>query len=138
GLTVMLTSHDLGDIEELCDRMVMIDKGRIVYDGALAEVTRRFGYEQQIHLTLGDETPDASSIGETALAGYTHARIGQPDATHLMVVFDSREATSGELIRDLATALPIADIRIKEPTAESIIRKLYEGALSFESGVAGS
>lgn len=137
GLTVMLTSHDLGDIEELCDRMVMIDKGCIVYDGALTDVTRRFGYEQQIHLTLTDETPDAASTGISALARHPHARVDQPDATHLTIVFDSREASSGELIRDLATALPIADIRIEEPTAESIIRKLYEGSLSFEGEVAG-
>jgi len=137
GLTVMLTSHDLGDIEELCDRMVMIDKGRIVYDGALAEVTRRFGYEQQIHLTLAEELPDATSVGVSALARHPHARVDQSDATHLTIVFDSRAASSGELIRDLATALPIADIRIEEPTAESIIRKLYEGSLSFENEVAG-
>src|SRR5699024_6384326 len=131
GLTVMLTSHDLGDIEELCDRMLMIDKGRIIYDGALADVTRRFGYEQQLHLTLGDEDPGADSAARSALGRHDHARVSQPDPTHLTIAFDSRAATSGELIRDLATSLPLTDIRIEEPTAESIIRKLYEGSLSF-------
>lgn len=131
GLTVMLTSHDLGDIEELCDRMVMIDKGTIVYDGALAEVTRQFGWEQRLHLTLTEETPIATV--ETALSVHPHTRIERPDDTHLEIAFDSRETTSGELIRDLATALPLSDIRIEEPTAESIIRKLYEGSLSFDT-----
>ncbi len=51
----------------------------------------------------------------------------------MTVTFDSREATSGELIRDLATALDVTDIRIEEPTAESIIRRLYEGDLQFET-----
>jgi ABC-2 type transport system ATP-binding protein len=137
GLTVMLTSHDLGDIEELCDRMIMIDKGTIVYDGALAEVTRRFGWEQQLHLTLSGESPDGSALSASALTRHAHVRIEQPDETHLTIAFDSREATSGELIRDLATALPIADIRIEEPSAESIIRKLYEGSLSFDAEVQG-
>jgi ABC-2 type transport system ATP-binding protein len=135
GLTVMLTSHDLGDIEELCDRMIMIDKGTIVYDGALAEVTRRFGWELQLHLTLTEESTDATARSADALNRHPHARIDQPDETHLTIAFDSRVATSGELIRDLATALPIADIRIEEPSAESIIRKLYEGSLSFDAAV---
>lgn len=133
GLTVILTSHDLGDIEELCDRMIMIDKGKIVYDGALKEVTRRFGWEQQLHLTFNDPAPQAVALSTSALERHEHLRIEQPDEPHLTITFDSRDATSGELIRDLATALPIADIRIEEPSAESIIRKLYEGSLTFES-----
>jgi ABC-type uncharacterized transport system ATPase subunit len=52
------------------------------------------------------------------------------------VRFDSREASSGEIIRDLATAIPIADITIEETSAESIIRNLYEGSLSFDAEVA--
>jgi ABC-2 type transport system ATP-binding protein len=135
GLTVMLTSHDLGDIEELCDRMIMIDKGRIVYDGALADVTRRFGWEQHLHLTFGEAAPDAGTVAASAIERHRHARIQHPDDTHLTITFDSRVATSGELIRDLATALPITDIRIEEPGAESIIRKLYEGALHFDDTV---
>ena len=133
GLTVMLTSHDLGDIEELCERMIMIDKGRIVYDGALADVTRRFGWEQRLHLTFGEEAPHAKTAAEAALRRHPHTRVDQLDATHLTITFDSREVSSGELLRDLATALPIADIRIEEPTAESIIRKLYEGSLHFDA-----
>lgn len=132
GLTVMLTSHDLGDIEELCERMIMIDKGTIVYDGALAEVTQRFGWEQMLHLTFNEPVTDAATGTETALASHPHARVINLDDVNLTISFDSRESTSGELIRDLATALTIADIRIEEPTAESIIRKLYEGSLRFE------
>ena len=132
GLTVMLTSHDLGDIEELCDRMVMIDRGKIVYDGALAEVTTRFGWERSLHLSFTEDAPDAEAIAGRVLANRTGIGLMQPDPTRLDVAFDSREATSGELIRDLATHLPLADIRIEEPSAESIIRRLYEGQLHFD------
>jgi ABC-2 type transport system ATP-binding protein len=132
GLTVMLTSHDLGDIEELCDRMIMIDKGKIVYDGALGEVTSRFGWERQLHLTLSEPLEDAVDQATTALNGRDGIHPTQPDPSRLLIAFDSRTATSGELIRDLATALPVADIRIEEPSAESIIRQLYEGSLNFE------
>jgi len=132
GLTVMLTSHDLGDIEELCDRMIMIDKGRIIYDGALSEVTARFGWERQLHLTLSEPLDDAVKQAAAALGGRDGIYPTQPDPSRLSIAFDSRTATSGELIRDLATALPVTDIRIEEPTAESIIRQLYEGSLNFE------
>lgn len=133
GLTVMLTSHDLGDIEELCERMVMIDKGKIVYDGSFAEVTRRFGFEQVIHFALAETDRESASAAGRALADRPHAMVSQPTEMTVDVRFDSREATSGEVIRDLATVLPIADITIEETSAESIIRNLYEGSLSFEA-----
>lgn len=136
GLTVLLTSHDLGDIEELCDRMLMIDRGRIVYDGPFQEITRRFGYERSLHLTLSEEVPAAAAIAGQAIAN-REVRVIQPDAMVLTVAFDARRVSAGELIRDLATALPLADIRIEEPTAEAIVRKLYEGTLSFDEDPAG-
>lgn len=132
GLTVMLTSHDVGDIEELCPRMIMIDKGSIIYDGAFAEVTRRFGWEQKVIVTLQDEKDTAREMATMALGRYPHATITQGSPTSLHVSFDSRQATSGEIIRDLATSLPIADLSIEEISAERIIRNLYEGSLHFQ------
>jgi ABC-2 type transport system ATP-binding protein len=136
GLTVMLTSHDLGDIEELCERMVMIDQGRIVYDGSFTEITRRFGWEQVIHFALSDPDPDAAGQARTALTLRPHAVATQPTEMAVDVRFDSREASSGEIIRDLATAIPIADITIEETSAESIIRNLYEGSLWLDAEVS--
>ncbi len=131
GLTVMLTSHDLGDIEELCERMIMIDTGTIIYDGALSEVTARFGWERQLHLTLSEPLDDVVGRATAALGDRAGIVPTQPEPLRLLITFDSRSATSGELIRDLATALPVADIRIEQPSAESIIRQLYEGSLTF-------
>lgn len=137
GLTVMLTSHDLGDIEELCDRMIMIDKGKIIYDGALSEITNRFGWERTLNLTLSDATPNA---GQSAVDALDHRRgtaVTQPSETTLTITYDGRIVTSGELIRDLATAVPMADIDIQQPSAESIIRNLYEGTLRFDDDSEG-
>ncbi|MGI8485030.1 MAG: ABC transporter ATP-binding protein [Thermomicrobiales bacterium] len=131
GLTVLLTSHDIGDIEVLCPRMIMIDRGKIIYDGAFVEVTRRFGWEQKVLVTLNDDVPAAAAAATTALQRHPHATAMQDTPTTVKVTFDSRKATSGEIIRDLATSLPIADISIEETSAESIIRNLYEGVLTF-------
>ena len=138
GLTVMLTSHDLGDIEELCDRMVMIDKGRIIYDGALNEITNRFGWERTLNLTLSESTPSAGTDAAGALSGRRGTTVTQPTETSLTVTYDGRVVTSGELIRDLATRVPMADIDIQEPSAESIIRNLYEGTLRFDDDPGGA
>jgi ABC-2 type transport system ATP-binding protein len=133
GLTVMLTSLDLDDIEELCDRMIMIDNGRIIYDGALADVTRRFGWEQKLHLTLAEPDPTASSAAEAALTAHRDVAVDAPSDGTLTITFDSRAVTSGQLIRDLATAISLAGIRIEETSAESVIRNLYEGRLQFDA-----
>lgn len=105
----------------------------IIYDGALAEVTARFGRERQIHLTLSEPVDDAVARASAALDGWGGIQASQPDSARLLIAFDSRTATSGELSRDLVTALPVADIRIEEPTPEPIIPQLYEGSLTFES-----
>lgn len=137
GLTVMLTSHDIGDIEELCPRMIMIDKGQIIYDGKFAEVTRRFGWEQKVVLKLVDQTPNGEFAATQALERHDYIRVSQDSLTSLQVSFDSRRSTSGEIIRDVATALPIADISIEVTSAESIIRNLYEGSLTFQDQIDG-
>lgn len=137
GLTVMLTSHDIGDIEELCPRMIMIDWGKIIYDGEFAEVTRRFGWEQRVRVTLAEEVTDAPAVARAALDSIPTESIVQPNPTMLDVALDGRITTTGQIIRGLATALPIADIAIEETSAESIIRNLYEGTLQFEEVVGG-
>jgi len=136
GLTVLLTSHDLGDIEELCPRMIMIDKGRIVYDGAFDEVTRRFGWEQKVVVTLADGGPDAATLAGAALARVRP--VIEETATGLVVTFDSRLISSGEVIKELAVALPVVDLALEETSAESIVRRLYEGNLTFQPADHGA
>ncbi|WP_197679781.1 ABC transporter ATP-binding protein [Microlunatus soli] len=130
GLTVLLTSHDLGDIEELCPRMIMIDKGTIVYDGRFDEVTRRFGWEQTVVVTLAEDVADAEQRARSALAR-VETEIVSSDS-RLDVSFDSRMINSGEVIKELAVALPVVDLALERTSAESIVRRLYEGDLTFQ------
>ncbi|GAB3743389.1 ABC transporter ATP-binding protein [Microlunatus parietis] len=132
GLTVLLTSHDLGDIEELCRRMIMIDRGKIVYDGPYNEITARFGWEKKIAVTLSEEVPDAEVRIGAALARIG-AAVTSPDPGTYEVSFDGRRATPGEVIRELTGAVPVNDLTIEETSAETIIRRLYEGELTFDT-----
>lgn len=130
GLTVMLTSHDLGDIEELCPRMMMIDRGAIIYDGALSELTSRFGREKRITVTLSHPASAAEREVQTALHRLATRTEPKSDLV-LNIWFDSTKAKAGEILRLLPAALPIADIAIEQTNTESIVRQLYEGELSL-------
>src|SRR5512136_858932 len=70
GVTVILTTHDLGDVEKLCQRVLMIDRGRLLFDGALAELRERFGGERELVVDLADDYGDAG-IGDVSIEGAT-------------------------------------------------------------------
>ena len=79
GLTLLLTSHDLGDIADLCQRLVMIDGGTIVFDGPLDAVTARFGRDRVVHLLLSQPTLDAGARAQAALPELPDGAITQPE-----------------------------------------------------------
>lgn len=128
-LTVLLTSHDLGDIEELCPRLMMIDKARLVYDGSFTEVTRQFGWRKVVRVTVSDDATDPLGVARSVLARLDPEVSGE--APVIEVAFDSRKVSPGEVIRELALALPVQDLSLVETSAEQIVRELYEGTLAL-------
>lgn len=137
NITVLLTSHDLGDIEELCERLVMIDHGTIIYDGALKDITDRFGWECTLRLKLTNPLTDLASQRTELLPDRDGILTLEADLNELSVTFDRRKVSSGELLRELTMKLTITDIALEEPSAEAIIRQLYDGDLKL-SNVAPS
>jgi ABC-2 type transport system ATP-binding protein len=134
GVTILLTSHDLGDIADLCRRLIMIDKGRIVFDGPLDTITARFGRDRVVHLLLSEVTPDARDRAHMALPELPAEAVSQPEPHRIAVAFDAAQVTAGAIAGRLFPVLPVADLRIEEPTIETIIGRLYTGALSFAEG----
>jgi ABC-2 type transport system ATP-binding protein len=133
GLTVLLTSHDLGDIEDLCQRLVMIDKGRIVFDGPLVQIRDRFGGARVVHLVFRESRPDAAQTARDLLATTMSVEVDQADPYQISVRFDSTSTTAGAVAGRLMAGLPVHDLRIDEPGIESIIRQLYDGTLAFDT-----
>lgn len=131
GATVLLTSHDLGDIENLCQRMLMIDKGRIVFDGPIQTIKERFGQKRVVHLVLPEASPQTLEIVRQALSELAETLCSQPEPHRVLVEFDSTQVTAGTIISQLLSRLPVNDLRIEEPSIESIIRELYEGKLQL-------
>jgi ABC-2 type transport system ATP-binding protein len=132
-VTVLLTSHDLGDISDLCQRLIMIDRGKIVFDGPINAVMQRFGGERVVHLILGEAVEDAVAQAQALLPEISGEAIQQPDPHRLTIHFNAGQLTAGAIAGRLLPVLPIHDLQIDEAKIETVIRQLYTGELHFET-----
>jgi ABC-2 type transport system ATP-binding protein len=114
--TVMLTTHDLSDVERLCSRIVLIDEGHIIYDGAIADLKSRYTKKRQFAVQLEDPTAPVDIVGATVI-----------DRQNTRVFFEYDPATTAipTLISAINQSHQIIDLSITEPDLESIIRQIY-------------
>ena len=131
GVTVLLTSHDLQDIEYICKRMILIDKGSIVFDGSLQAVKAQFDRSRVVHFKLREAVPGAEQITQTALSTVAPNATLTAQDYDVSVTFDPTQTTAANVVGAVMAALPVDDLKIEEPGIESIIRQLYEGKLKF-------
>jgi ABC-2 type transport system ATP-binding protein len=120
GTTVLLTTHDLDDIERLCERVMIIDHGKLLFDGGLTEVTERLGEERQLVVDLAEEVAPLSIPG---------ARVVSVDGHRQRFAFKRSETSAAAVISAVAAAAEIVELTIEEPDIESAIRRLYESGL---------
>jgi ABC-2 type transport system ATP-binding protein len=121
GTTLLLTTHDMGDVERLCDRVVLVDRGRTAYDGDLAGLSRTVGAQRVMTVDLAEAVPaaelplpeGASHLGEEG-HGLRH-RIG----------FNAERATAAAVLAAVSTAAEVLDLSIEEPDVEDVVRKVY-------------
>ncbi len=115
GTTVMLTSHYLSDIEDLCPRVVMINGGSIIYDGLLSGVNAAMANKKTVKLVL------SSPVAETALAALS----GYRGMEGLTASFEVDRAEVRAFSRRALDELPVADLTIEEIPLEEGIAELY-------------
>ena len=115
GTTLMLTTHDLQDIEALCDRVVVIDHGTAVFDGPLAVLHREGGSTRTLVVDLVDEAPAID------VPGAVTRRVEGP---RQWLSFPS-DASAAPIVAAVAAAYDVADLSIHEPDIEDVIRDLY-------------
>ena len=123
GTTVILTTHDLGDIEELCPRILIIDAGKLLYDGPLARIRDRFGVDR----TITFET--ARPVEDLVLpAGCELLTAEAPNQTVLR--FDRRTTSASRVAAAVMDQVEVIDFTIAEPSLASIVRQIYAGSLT--------
>jgi len=115
GTTLLLTTHDLQDIEALCDRVIVIDHGTAVYDGSLAGLHAQGGSTRTLVVDLVDEAPAIDVPG---------AVVRKVEGPRQWLSFPS-DASAAPVVAAVASAYDVADLSIQEPAIEDVIRDLY-------------
>ncbi|GHH32295.1 ABC transporter ATP-binding protein [Streptomyces candidus] len=124
GTTVLLTTHDLTDIEQLCKRVMVIDHGRLVYDGALAGLHEVGESERTLVVDLERELPPI----RTPLA-----RNVKVEGPRQWLAFPA-SVSAAPLVAELASAYPLLDLSVREPDIEAVIAKMYAGGADAGTG----
>src|SRR5690349_5013311 len=140
GVTVLLTTHDMDDIEMLCRRMLIIDHGRKLYDGTVADIRSRYGGERAM----------IAEFSPSALAALPHDDEGQPllpelpqgvrqaraETPYIRLNFERDAIPAHELVAWLGAHYQLRDVTFQEPEIEDVIRRIYEQGLLLQEDQA--
>lgn len=125
--TVILTTHDLEDIELLCERIVMIDKGKKVFDGDLSELRRRYGQMRELHFELKN-SEDIGKLNYRDEFSLSEDDLGiESKEGSVNVRFNSDIISVEKMLSYTLSKVHVKDINVKDADIEEIIRRLYLG-----------
>lgn len=119
GTTLFLTTHDMGDVERLCDRIVVVNSGTVAYDGALASFRERLGAPRELIVDLEEPLaaltlPPAASTLAVEAGGIRHR-----------IAFSGAELTVPALLTAIGTQAQVRDLSLTEPAIEDLVRQIY-------------
>ena len=115
--TVILTTHDMDDIEQICKRLIMIDNGHILYDGPLLEFKMKFGGENMLVVDFADEQ---------AVIDDPRLKLIKEEGPWKSFLFSNNAISVAEAITLITRKYDITDLNLKEPQIEGIVKKIYE------------
>lgn len=118
--TVLLTTHDMTDIEKLCSRVMVIDKGSIIYEGTLEQLKGRYGYQETIEARGKWEN---NFVNKLMLLPSVNVEKAEDK---LFVHFDRREIDSDQILLMVMENKQIRDIKVQEQKLDGIIQQLYQ------------
>ena len=121
GVTVLLTTHDMQDIEKLCKRMAIIDDGKILYDGSIDALKSQFDRERTLVIEL-DDAPYRLNIPFT--------RVLREEGNRVWLAFDKDMLSASDVMMKVAEQHTIRDLSIEEPDIEAVVREIYEGGMT--------
>ncbi|MGM9986968.1 MAG: ATP-binding cassette domain-containing protein [Bacillaceae bacterium] len=116
--TIILTTHDMDDIEELCNRIILIDKGKIIFDGSLIEFKSHTRFNRIIEFT----TLESNVVLPSTIKSIVKLEMHE-DAYRLS--YNTKELSSGDILKELMALYDIEDFTVTEPSVESIVEEIY-------------
>ena len=117
-VSMIFTTHDMQDIEKTCDRLIIIDKGLKVYDGALMGIREKYGTTRQL---------DVEFVQNTEIEPIKDVDIKRLDERKVRFTFENHAVQIDGLMNHLLSKYGIRDINVSEPEIEALIRKIYNG-----------
>jgi ABC-2 type transport system ATP-binding protein len=128
--TVILTTHDMSDIEKLCSRVMVIDHGKIMYDGQLERLKADYGSEEKMEL----ETVGTVNLAELQELEISHYKL---EGNKLILIYDKRKTNSSFLIKWIMDRYQVIDFVVKGTDIEEIIRMMYQRQLPQQEKEGG-
>ena len=116
GVTILLTTHDLADVERLCSRVVVIDSGRLICDGSVEDVKARYGGRRTLVVDLDREHPPLP---------VTDAEVVAVDGVRQRIAFVRGATTPARLLEEVSAAATVVDMAVEEPDIEDVVRRIY-------------
>lgn len=118
GVTIVLTTHEMADVERLCERIVVIDRGQLHYDGSLEVLRQRLGSNRELVIDLHEpnrvlDLPDGATLTRTT-------------GTRTWIEFERDRLTAPQLISHIQAQTEVTDLTVREPEIEQIIHRLYQ------------
>ncbi|GCE12679.1 ABC transporter ATP-binding protein [Tengunoibacter tsumagoiensis] len=131
GTTLLLTTHDMDDIETLCPRMLIIDHGQKLYDGTVTAIRERFGGERTLIATLDSASQLPGNQQNVPILPDLPAgvQVLSSDGPTLVLSFGRETMPAHELVAWLGARYPLRDVTFQEPEVEDVIRRIYEEGL---------
>ncbi len=118
GVTVILTTHDMDDIEALCERVIVIGEGTILSDGTLADLRKRVTRERWLTIDVADGSAERVADADAAVI--------RREGERVCLAFDPEIVSPAELIRRVTSRHAIRDLFVENPPVETVIARLYQ------------
>jgi len=125
GTTIILTTHDMNDIEHLCKRLIILEEGKIVYDGETELLKQKFVHEKVLEVEFHDNG--------NVIQGVPGVTVIREQGCKKWLTFDNDNFGIGEVIGTIASKYKIKDISVNEPSVESIIRNIYNNSVTLST-----
>ena len=120
-VTVILTTHDLNNVEQVCQRLIIIDSGKIIYDGGIDALKKQYGKTRMLIVDLAQAYPDIQ---------LENVKLTRQEENRIWLAFDRDALPASEVIARLAARYEIQDLTISEPEIEEIVRRIYNFGMS--------
>lgn len=120
-VTMLFTTHDMQDIEKVCEKLIVIDEGEKVYDGSILGIREKYGTTRQLDVEFADV------VEVKAMNNVEIVELDELDGRKKRFIFENQQVQINDLMNNLLQNYNVRDVSVSEPEIESIIRKIYKG-----------